>query len=200
MYDIFYIGDNQSLTEQLPFAQQVEDVTAIKSNTSMYWLIEEDITITDYSIFDFKPDIHTKNYNHVWKWNQQNYGGVTLKVKKPKGFPETFHHNTVACTKTFNVLTSTTPGDYFETSSSTHVWCVDPEYKINVRVVNETAYQNLFVHHMFIRPEESELDTIDPEWIILAAPSFMAIPERDGTRQENFSIINFTKTGIHFIG
>jgi phosphoenolpyruvate carboxykinase (ATP) len=77
--------------------------------------------------------------------------------------------------------------------------CADPEYKINVRVVNETAYQNLFVHHMFIRPEESELDTIDPEWIILAAPSFMAIPERDGTRQENFSIINFTKK-IYIIG
>ena len=152
MYDIFYIGDNQSLTEQLPFAQQVEDVTAIKSNTSMYWLIEEDITITDYSIFDFKPDIHTKNYNHVWKWNQQNYGGVTLKVKKPKGFPETFHHNTVACTKTFNVLTSTTPGDYFETSSSTHVWCVDPEYKINENI--DWAPGNFepdFIHSFHLR-------------------------------------------------
>lgn len=77
--------------------------------------------------------------------------------------------------------------------------CADPEYKIKVRVVNETAYQNLFVHHMFIRPEKSELDTIDPEWIILAAPSFLAVPERDGTRQENFSIINFTKK-IYIIG
>ena len=77
--------------------------------------------------------------------------------------------------------------------------CADPEYKINVRVVNETAYQNLFVHHMFIRPEKSELDIIDPEWIILAAPSFLAAPERDGTRQENFSIINFTKK-IYIIG
>ncbi len=77
--------------------------------------------------------------------------------------------------------------------------CADPDYKINVRVVNETAYQNLFVHHMFIRPEQSELDAIDPEWIILAAPSFMAVPERDGTRQENFSIINFTKK-IYIIG
>ena len=152
MYDIFYIGDNQSLIEQLPFAQQVEDINAIKSNTSMYWLIEEDITITDYSIFDFKPDIHTKNYNHVWKWDQQNYGGVTLKVKKPKGFPETFHHNTVACTKTFNVLTSTTPGDYFETSSSTHVWCVDPEYKITENI--DWAPGNFepdFIHSFHLR-------------------------------------------------
>jgi phosphoenolpyruvate carboxykinase (ATP) len=77
--------------------------------------------------------------------------------------------------------------------------CADPEYRLNVRVVNETAYQNLFVHHMFIRPNENEINDIDPDWIILAAPSFMAVPERDGTRQENFSIINFTKK-IYIIG
>ena len=77
--------------------------------------------------------------------------------------------------------------------------CADPEYRLKVRVVNETAYQNLFVHHMFIRPEAGELDAIDPDWIILAAPSFMAVPDRDGTRQENFSIINFTKN-IYIIG
>jgi phosphoenolpyruvate carboxykinase (ATP) len=77
--------------------------------------------------------------------------------------------------------------------------CADPEYRLKVRVVNETAYQNLFVHHMFIRPDASEIDAIDPDWVILAAPSFMAVPDRDGTRQENFSIINFTKK-IYIIG
>jgi phosphoenolpyruvate carboxykinase (ATP) len=46
---------------------------------------------------------------------------------------------------------------------------------------------------MFIRPEADVVDSIDPDWVILAAPSFMAVPDRDGTRQENFSIINFTK-------
>lgn len=77
--------------------------------------------------------------------------------------------------------------------------CADQRYRINVRVVNETAYQNLFVHHMFIRPSAAELNHIDPDWVILAAPSFLAVPERDGTRQENFSIINFTKK-IYLIG
>lgn len=77
--------------------------------------------------------------------------------------------------------------------------CADPEYRLKVRVVNETAYQNLFVHHMFIRPDKNEVDSIDPDWVILAAPSFMAVPDRDGTRQENFSIINFTKK-IYIIG
>ncbi len=77
--------------------------------------------------------------------------------------------------------------------------CADEDYRMNVRVVNESAYQNLFVHHMFLRPNQSEIDSIDPDWIILAAPSFLADPEIDGTRQENFSIINFTKK-IYLIG
>ena len=77
--------------------------------------------------------------------------------------------------------------------------CADPKYRLSIRVVTETAYQNLFVHHMFIRPDEDELKSIDPEWIILAAPSFMAVPNRDGTRQENFSIIDFSKK-IYIIG
>jgi phosphoenolpyruvate carboxykinase (ATP) len=77
--------------------------------------------------------------------------------------------------------------------------CADPNYRLKVRVVNETAYQNLFVHHMFIRPNQDEIENIDPDWVILAAPSFLADSELDGTRQENFSIINFTKK-IYIIG
>ncbi|MBR9859704.1 phosphoenolpyruvate carboxykinase (ATP) [bacterium] len=77
--------------------------------------------------------------------------------------------------------------------------CADPNYRLNVRVVNESAYQNLFVHHMFLRPTEEEQKSIDPDWIILAAPSFMASPEVDGTRQENFSIIDFSRK-IYLIG
>jgi len=37
------------------------------------------------------------------------------------------------------------------------------------------------------------------DWLILAAPTFFAVPEIDGTRQKNFSIINFTKK-IYIIG
>lgn len=77
--------------------------------------------------------------------------------------------------------------------------CADDNYRLKVRVVNETAYQNLFVHHMFIRPDASEIDQVDPDWIILAAPSFMANPDADGTRQENFSIIDFSRK-IYLIG
>lgn len=69
--------------------------------------------------------------------------------------------------------------------------CANPKYKLGIRVVNETAYQNLFAKNLFLRPEANEVS--NPDWIILAAPSFRANPAEDGTRQHNFSIINFTR-------
>jgi phosphoenolpyruvate carboxykinase (ATP) len=73
--------------------------------------------------------------------------------------------------------------------------CANEKYHIDIRVVTETAYQNLFVHHLFIRPEVINIDN-HPEWTIIAAPGFMADPELDGTRQSNFSIINFSRNII----
>ncbi len=70
--------------------------------------------------------------------------------------------------------------------------CANEKYHIDVRVITETAYQNLFVHHLFLRPEVININAA-PEWTIIAAPGFKADPETDGTRQHNFSIINFTK-------
>ena len=31
--------------------------------------------------------------------------------------------------------------------------CANEKYHVDIRVVTETAYQNLFVHHLFLRPE-----------------------------------------------
>jgi phosphoenolpyruvate carboxykinase (ATP) len=70
--------------------------------------------------------------------------------------------------------------------------CANEKYHIDMRVVTETAYQNLFVHHLFLRPEVVNA-AVAPEWTIIAAPGFKANPEIDGTRQHNFSIINFSK-------
>lgn len=71
--------------------------------------------------------------------------------------------------------------------------CADPTYRLNLEVVTETAYQNIFANNLFLRPEEKELETQNPEWLILAAPTFRAVPQVNGTRQHNFTIINFTK-------
>ncbi|QQR98785.1 MAG: phosphoenolpyruvate carboxykinase (ATP) [Sphingobacteriales bacterium] len=74
--------------------------------------------------------------------------------------------------------------------------CADEKYKTNVRVITETPWASLFADNMFIRPSADELENFEPEWTILCAPSFKANPAEDGTRQHNFSIINFTKKVI----
>jgi phosphoenolpyruvate carboxykinase (ATP) len=71
--------------------------------------------------------------------------------------------------------------------------CSDPNYRLNVRVVTETPWANLFCYNMFLRPEASEIATFTPEWTVLCVPSFMADPAVDGTRQSNFAILDFTK-------
>ncbi|MCW2118135.1 phosphoenolpyruvate carboxykinase (ATP) [Flavobacterium sp. 7A] len=71
--------------------------------------------------------------------------------------------------------------------------CADPSYRLNVRVVTETAWANLFCHNMFLRLKEDELATFTADWTVLCAPSFLADPEVDHTRQGNFAILNFTR-------
>ena len=71
--------------------------------------------------------------------------------------------------------------------------CADSRYKLNIRVINETAYHNLFCNNLFLRPSSEELKTFAPEWLIINAPSFKAEAHIDGTRQHNFSIIDFTR-------
>ena len=71
--------------------------------------------------------------------------------------------------------------------------CAEPSCQMKLRVVNEHAWSNMFAYNMFIRPEESQLNDFEPEWTVINAPGFMASADRDGTRQHNFAILNFTR-------
>lgn len=71
--------------------------------------------------------------------------------------------------------------------------CADPKYKMNVRTVTELPWSNLFVYNMFLRPEIEELENFEEEWLVLCAPGYEADPKIAGTRQGNFSILNFTR-------
>ena len=70
--------------------------------------------------------------------------------------------------------------------------CASEAYKTSIRVITENAFQNLFAHNLFLRYGDQELPEYT-DWTIIAAPSFNADPATDGTRQGNFSILNFTK-------
>ena len=69
----------------------------------------------------------------------------------------------------------------------------DPNYRLPIRVVSEYAWHSLFVHQLFVRPEAAELATHVPEFTVIAAPEFEAVPERDGTATGAFILADFTR-------
>ncbi|MEO5644201.1 MAG: phosphoenolpyruvate carboxykinase (ATP) [Bacteroidia bacterium] len=74
--------------------------------------------------------------------------------------------------------------------------CADPKYRLNIRVVTETPWANLFANNLFLRPTQTELENFNPEWTIICAPDFKADPKIDGTRQHNFAMLNLTRKVI----
>ena len=71
--------------------------------------------------------------------------------------------------------------------------CSDANYRMNIRVINEYPWSNMFAYNMFIRPSEEELRNFEPEWTVINAPGFKADAGLDGTRQHNFAILDFTR-------
>ena len=68
-----------------------------------------------------------------------------------------------------------------------------PEHRVNVRVINEFAWHNLFIRTLLVRPSEAELAGFAPEYTIIDLPSFRADPARHGTRTETVVAVNLTE-------
>ena len=72
----------------------------------------------------------------------------------------------------------------------------DPQYRIAIRSLTELPWADLFCHNLFIRPEPEKRSPGNTGWLIMHAPGFSADPFADRTRQENFTILNFTRRMI----
>ena len=68
-----------------------------------------------------------------------------------------------------------------------------PEYRVNVRVINELAWHNQFIRTLLVRPTEAELDGFVPEYTIIDLPTFRADPERHGCRSETVIAVNLSE-------
>lgn len=81
----------------------------------------------------------------------------------------------------------------------------DPNYQLSVRVINELASHNLFVHQMFLRPTIEELKTHYPDFTVISVPGFQGDPDIDGINSEAFIVLSFEKRlvligGTHYAG
>lgn len=72
----------------------------------------------------------------------------------------------------------------------------DEKFSLPIRVINEHAWQNLFAHQLFIRPNDIELKNHKAQFTIIAAPGFHAVPEIDATKSEAFIIVHFGKKQV----
>lgn len=69
----------------------------------------------------------------------------------------------------------------------------DPTYRLPIQVICEYAWHALFVKQLFVRPDAGELASHKPEFTVIAAPEFEAIPERDGVRSSTFILADFSR-------
>ncbi len=70
----------------------------------------------------------------------------------------------------------------------------DPRYRINVRVINQNAWQNLFAQNMFVREADgAKLLEAKPDFTVINVPGLQADPATDGTRSSTFILLDFSR-------
>ncbi len=68
-----------------------------------------------------------------------------------------------------------------------------PEHRVNVQVINELAWHNLFIRTLLVRPNAEELAAFVSDYTIIDLPSFRADPARHGCRSETVVAVNFSE-------
>lgn len=76
----------------------------------------------------------------------------------------------------------------------------DPDHMIKLRVVSELAWHALFARQLFRRPTPSEMESFRPDFMVVSAPSFQAVPERDGTNSDAFVGIDLERKQVLLCG
>jgi phosphoenolpyruvate carboxykinase (ATP) len=66
----------------------------------------------------------------------------------------------------------------------------DPDFAVPYRFVGEYAVHAMFAHNMFPKDLKGVKDIAARRWTMLNVPSFVCVPERDGTRAECAVIID----------
>ena len=75
-----------------------------------------------------------------------------------------------------------------------------PDHRRSLRVYTETAWASIFVENLFIRPTLEQLRDFSPNFTIINAPSFKAVPARDGTRSETAILCHLGRNEVLIVG
>lgn len=174
-------------------------------------LLDLGLRITDLIHYQLSPEELTEQTVHRGEGALSNTGALVIKTgeftgRSPKDkftVKDKLTENTIDWNE-FNIPIEQKYFDQVYSKLTAYlndkeIWvrdcyaCADPDYRLNIRVINENPWSNLFIYNMFLRPEEEELENFKIDWHIIQAPGFKADPSVDGTRQHNFTLVNFSK-------
>lgn len=65
--------------------------------------------------------------------------------------------------------------------------------RLNIRTICELPSSDFFANNMFLRLDKKTVKNFQEDWLLINAPGFKSNTKIDGTRSENFAIINFSK-------
>ena len=166
-YDIFYVSKNTIDTNdwnqfrlKFPSAQKIDSVKSFddirkKAFTKLFWVVWDDLEITNSFNFDYQVPEWDQEYIHVWL-NGTSYDGVVLFSKNSaptqREFDYRFYTNKKEMSliasnpKQFQRFTIDSYEDYLTASNTSQtdmfwgVWS-------NVNVINEKIFTTYFSHH-----------------------------------------------------
>ena len=72
----------------------------------------------------------------------------------------------------------------------------DPEYRIPIRIITESAWHSIFARNMFLPAKTDEIENHVPQFTVIDLPRFHAIPEEDQTNSETFILLNFAEKQV----
>ena len=75
-----------------------------------------------------------------------------------------------------------------------------PKWRRSLRAYTETAWASIFCDNLFRRPSAEQLESFEPDFTIVDAPSFHADPERDGVNSETVILVHLSRQEILIAG
>ena len=70
----------------------------------------------------------------------------------------------------------------------------NPDSRLSIRIITEVAWQAHFVKNMFIRPTDAELETFEPDFVVMnGAKCTNQKWKEHGLNSENFTVFNLTE-------
>lgn len=76
----------------------------------------------------------------------------------------------------------------------------EDKYSLNVKVLTELAWHQLFTQTLFIRPENPATSDQPNQWTLLCAPGLKTDPAQDGVNSDAAVILNFSEKKVLICG